>query len=85
MTSRRRFFSDSLKILLGAGIGFVGTEYADSNALNGLRMQQQTSKPSDTWWMEQPLNPNGDFSEGEKYWKGGWVQERVIQAVPPLG
>ena len=23
--------------------------------------------------MEQPLNPNGDFSEGEKYWKGGYV------------
>jgi hypothetical protein len=29
MASRRKFISDSLKILLGAGIGFAGAEYAE--------------------------------------------------------
>jgi hypothetical protein len=66
MPNRRKFISDSLKILLGAGIGFAGSEYMEKLAPYGfLNPLDQLFR---NWNSQQPINPNGNFSEGEKYW-----------------
>ena len=35
----------------------------------------ESVEPCRQCWFEQPTNPNGDFSEGSKYRKGGYVGE----------
>ena len=64
MVNRRKFISDSLKVLLGAGVGVVATAYVDRMAPYGSR--SYLGLVGD--WLKPPINPNGDFSEGEKYW-----------------
>ncbi len=32
------------------------------------RLQGEINRLSNSWWSEVPLNPNGDFSEGERWW-----------------
>jgi hypothetical protein len=72
MINRRKFLADSAKVLLGASVGVVGTGYENQLAA-GTKPEQQQNEILNQWWIEQPINPNGDFSAGEKYWKGGWV------------
>ena len=72
MINRRKFLADSAKVLLGASVGVVGTGY-ENQLVAGTKTEQQQNELLNQWWIEQPINPNGDFSEGEKYWKGGWV------------
>jgi hypothetical protein len=73
MVNRRRFISDSMKILLGASVGAAGTEYAEGLLHYGSNKNIQQPELAKNWWMEQPINPNGNFSEGGTYWKGGYI------------
>ncbi len=71
---RRNFIRNSFKVLLGTTLGAAGTKSIELLEANGVGTEsvQQNLSPND-WWVERPLNLNGDFSEGTKYWKGGYV------------
>jgi hypothetical protein len=72
MVNRRTFLSNAAKVLLGTSVGVLGVEY-ENPLVAGTKVEQQQDGTLNQWWNEQPINPNGDFSEGAKYWKGGWV------------
>jgi hypothetical protein len=63
VVNRRQFISDSIKVLIGAGIGAVATKSLENYASSA------TEPLIGNRFTELPLNPNGDFSEGEKYWE----------------
>jgi hypothetical protein len=67
MVNRRKFLSDSLKVLLGAGVGAVATGYVDRLAPYSARSYLQGLIGD--WLIARQINPNGDFSEGVKYWE----------------
>jgi len=62
--------------MLGATLGVGGTEsvtrLTSAGGKAALPKTQQKSLLSG-WWVEQPINPNGDFSQGSQFWKGGLV------------
>jgi hypothetical protein len=72
MIDRRKFLVNSAKVLLGISVSAAGIGY-ESRLAGGTEAEQQQDELLNQWWIEQPINPNGDFSEGGKYWKGGWV------------
>jgi len=67
MVNRRKFISDSMKVLLGAGIGFAASEYVERYApySSWSSLERLLGNLS----TERPINPNGNYSEGEKYWE----------------
>jgi outer membrane murein-binding lipoprotein Lpp len=52
-----------------------GTEKLSRQVLERQReiegLMAEINRLSNSWWSEVPLNPNGDFSEGVKYWGAG--------------
>jgi hypothetical protein len=70
---RRRWISNSFKLLLGIAIGATGEASVERLSSTSLGEPIIQGAPPRDWWVERPINPNGDFSEGEKYWKGGYV------------
>jgi hypothetical protein len=74
IVDRRRLISNSFKLLLAMTVGAAGAESVErlSSRSAGNPLARQMEAPKD-WWVERPINPNGDLSEGDKYWKGGYV------------
>ncbi len=79
MINRRTFLANSAKVLLGTCVGVAGTRY--ENQLTAGTKTEQQDEILHQWWIEQPINPNGDFSEGGKYWKEGWVGQTDAKNV----
>jgi hypothetical protein len=70
---RRNFITNSVKVLLGTTLGATGTKSVELLEPNNTGTTPAQSPILDDWGVEDPLNLNGDFSEGTKYWKGGYV------------